>query len=176
MMRSEPRAFARHDETIRPNRRRPAASPQERWLISLIVPTGPAKYAAKSLRLLVRDVEMKPLKILAPIAFCPLVLATAVPANGQDVMVNDARCYLVAHAFANAGNEREKQIAVQAVLFYLGRLSGTPQAVQAELATQARTVANDSTGELMGACTRYMTSRVAEIEAVYQAVAESQRR
>jgi len=99
----------------------------------------------------------------------------ASPAMSQ-AGVNSVQCVIVATVHSRAGNENQKRIAVLAEAFYLGRLTGSTEQLQAEFARQVKTITSQNNGEIMNQCARAMNSKIEEVKGIQQALARAQKR
>jgi hypothetical protein len=94
-------------------------------------------------------------------ALAAMLLATTGAATAQSA--NDARCILLANAFANQAKDANQQkIAEDSIYFYLGRIGGQPTAAQmkAALDAQAKTLNDNNAGALMGECVKAVQAKV----------------
>jgi hypothetical protein len=100
---------------------------------------------------------MKLIKTLAAIA----LIAPAATVSAQSA--NDARCIVLASAFANQSKEPNQQkVAEDSLYFYLGRISGQPTTAQMKAAmdAQAKTITDATAGTLMGECVKAVQAKV----------------
>ena len=101
------------------------------------------------------------------IALAATMLATSGAAAAQSA--NDARCILLANAFAGQAKDANQQkIAEDSIYFYLGRISGQPTAAQmkAVLDAQAKTLNDSNAGQLMGECVKAVQAKVQLMQAI----------
>lgn len=76
---------------------------------------------------------------------------------------SDARCLLLANAFANQSKDANQQkLAEDSIYFYLGRINGQPTTAQmkAALDAQAKTLNDTNAGALMGECVKAVQMKV----------------
>lgn len=95
------------------------------------------------------------------IALAAALLATSGTAVAQSAA--DARCIVLATAFANQSKDANQQkIAEDSLYFYLGRMNGQPTAAQfkAELDAQSKTITDANAGPLMNDCVKAVQVKV----------------
>ena len=95
------------------------------------------------------------------LALAAAFLATSGAAAAQSA--NDARCIVLATAFANQSKDANQQkIAEDSLYFYLGRISGQPTTAQfkAALDAQSKTLTDATAGNLMGDCVKAVQAKV----------------
>ena len=98
---------------------------------------------------------------IAHIALAAALFATSGAATAQSA--TDARCLVLANAFANQAKDATQQkLAEDSIYFYLGRISGQPTTAQlkAALDTQAKTLNDNNAGTLMGECVKAVQVKV----------------
>ena len=101
-----------------------------------------------------------------------LTLAAALLASGTAAAAqsaSDARCILLANAFAGQSKEANQQkMAEDSLYFYLGRISVQATATQLKtlLDAQAKTINNDNAGALMGECAKAVQAKVQLMETI----------
>ena len=89
------------------------------------------------------------------------LLASGTAATAQTA--TDARCILLANAFAgNATDANQKALAQATLYFYLGRMNGQPTTAQmkAALDQQAKTITDANAGTLMGDCVKPVSAKI----------------
>jgi len=89
------------------------------------------------------------------------LLATGGAATAQTA--NDARCILLANAFAGQSKDaNQKKLAEDSLYFYLGRIDGQPSAAQMKtvMDAQAKTLTDANAGQLMGECVKAVQAKV----------------
>src|SRR5215212_7650085 len=104
---------------------------------------------------------------LATPALGAALLATNGAAAAQSA--TDARCIVLASAFANQSKEANQQkVAEDSLYFYLGRINGQPTAAQMKAAmdAQAKTITDASAGALMGECVKAVQAKVQLLQAL----------
>jgi hypothetical protein len=95
-----------------------------------------------------------------------LVLATALLASGTAAAAQsatDARCILLANAFAGQSKDAKQQkIAEDTLYFYLGRIAGQPTTAQmkAVMEQQSKTITDANAGTLMGDCVKPISAKI----------------
>ena len=95
------------------------------------------------------------------------LLATGGSAGAQSA--TDARCILLANAFAGPGADAKQQkIAEDTLYFYLGRIAGTPTAAQMKAAMdqQGKTITDANAGAMMNDCVKPVLARVQMLQAL----------
>jgi hypothetical protein len=95
------------------------------------------------------------------IALAATLMAASGTAAAQSA--NDARCLLLANAFANQSKEANQQkLAEDSIYFYLGRINGQPTTAQikAALDAQAKSITDANAGALMGDCVKAVQMKV----------------
>ena len=100
---------------------------------------------------------MKALSLALAAAF--LTVGSAAAAQST----TDARCIVLATAFANQSKDANQQkIAEDSLYFYLGRLNGQPSTAQfkAMLDAQGKTITDANAGSLMGDCVKAVQAKV----------------
>jgi hypothetical protein len=95
----------------------------------------------------------------------PAVAAALLATNGAAAAqsATDARCIVLASAFANQSKEPNQQkVAEDSLYFYLGRISGQPTTAQMKAAmdAQAKTITDANAGTLMGECVKAVQAKV----------------
>jgi hypothetical protein len=96
------------------------------------------------------------------IALVVALLATSGAAIAQDAP-NNARCLLLANAFANQAKDANQQkLAEASIYFYLGRIGGQPTTAQlkATLDAQAKTLNDSNAGPLMNDCVKAVQAKI----------------
>jgi len=89
------------------------------------------------------------------------LVATSGAATAQTA--NDARCILLANAFAGQSKDaNQKKLAEDSLYFYLGRIDGQPSAAQMKtvMDAQAKTLTDANAGQLMGECVKAVQAKV----------------
>ena len=89
------------------------------------------------------------------------LVATSGAATAQTA--NDARCILLANAFAGQSKDaNQKKLAEDSLYFYLGRIDGQPTAAQMKtvMDAQAKTLTDANAGQLMGECVKAVQAKV----------------
>jgi len=82
---------------------------------------------------------------------------------------NDARCILLANAFAGDSKDAKQQkIAEDTLYFYLGRIAGQPTAAQMKAAfdQQGKTITDANAGPLMNDCVKPVLAKVQVLQAL----------
>jgi hypothetical protein len=100
-------------------------------------------------------------------ALAAALLATGGAAAAQSA--TDARCIVLATAFANQSKDANQQkLAEDSLYFYLGRIGGQPTAAQmkALLDQQAKTITDANAGTLMGDCVKGVQAKVQLLQAL----------
>lgn len=95
------------------------------------------------------------------LALSAALLATSAAAAAQSA--NDARCIVLATAFANQSKDANQQkIAEDSLYFYLGRIAGQPTTAQmkAVMDAEAKTLNDTNAGALMGECVKAVQAKV----------------
>jgi hypothetical protein len=105
---------------------------------------------------------MKFRSFLIALALGASASAPAAAQNGTD----SARCFLVANLFAAEGAEEDKAPAVQASIFYLGRLTGTPAQLETQFSSLVRSITAATSAPLMQACLNEMSRRANDVKAI----------
>jgi hypothetical protein len=98
---------------------------------------------------------------LAPLALAAALLATSTAATAQSA--TDARCILLANAFAAQSKDtNQRKLAEDSLYFYLGRINGQPTAAQMKsvMDAQAKTLTDANAGTLMGECVKAVQAKV----------------
>lgn len=98
---------------------------------------------------------------IARIALAAILVATSAAATAQSA--TDARCIVLATAFANQSKDANQQkLAEDSLYFYLGRISGQPSTAQfkAALDAQGKTISDANAGTLMGDCVKAVQAKV----------------
>ena len=101
------------------------------------------------------------------LAVAAAVLVTGTAAAAQSA--NDARCILLANAFAGDSKDAKQQkIAEDTLYFYLGRIAGQPTAAQMKAAfdQQGKTITDANAGPLMNDCVKPVLAKVQMLQAV----------
>jgi hypothetical protein len=101
------------------------------------------------------------------LAIAAALLVTSGAAAAQTA--NDARCILLANAFAGQSKEaNQKKMAEDSLYFYLGRIDGQPTAAQmkAVMDAQAKTLNDTNAGTLMGECVKAVQAKVQLLQAL----------
>jgi|GEM_PF-5175717 hypothetical protein len=96
-----------------------------------------------------------------------LLTASGTAASAQSA--NDARCILLANAFAGDSKDAKQQkIAEDTLYFYLGRIAGQPTAAQMKAAfdQQGKTITDANAGPLMNDCVKPVLAKVQMLQAV----------
>ena len=89
------------------------------------------------------------------------LLAAGSAATAQSA--TDARCIVLATAFANQSKDANQQkLAEDSLYFYLGRINGQPTTPQfkAALDAQSKTLTDANAGTLMGECVKAVQAKV----------------
>ena len=98
----------------------------------------------------------------APLAaLAAALLATSGAASAQSA--TEARCILLANAFAAQSKDANQQkLAEDSLYFYLGRITGQPTAAQMKVVmdAQAKTLTDANAGTLMGECVKAVQAKV----------------
>ena len=95
------------------------------------------------------------------LALAAALVATSGAATAQTA--NDARCILLANAFAGQSKDaNQKKLAEDSLYFYLGRIDGQPSAAQMKtvMDAQAKTLTDANAGQLMGECVKAVQAKV----------------
>ena len=95
------------------------------------------------------------------LALAAALVATSGAATAQTA--NDARCILLANAFAGQSKDaNQKKLAEDSLYFYLGRIDGQPTAAQMKtvMDAQAKTLTDANAGQLMGECVKAVQAKV----------------
>jgi hypothetical protein len=95
------------------------------------------------------------------VAVAVALLATGGSAGAQSA--TDARCILLANAFAAQGSDAKQQkVAEDTLYFYLGRISGNPTAAQmkAVMDAQGKTITDANAGPMMNDCVKPVLEKV----------------
>ena len=95
------------------------------------------------------------------LALAAALVATTGAATAQTA--NDARCILLANAFAGQSKDaNQKKLAEDSLYFYLGRIDGQPSAAQMKtvMDAQAKTLTDANAGQLMGECVKAVQAKV----------------
>jgi hypothetical protein len=95
------------------------------------------------------------------LAIAAALLTTSTAAAAQSA--TDARCILLANAFAQQSKDAQAQkVAEDSLYFYLGRIGGQPTAAQmkAVMDAQAKTLTDANAGTLMGECVKAVQAKV----------------
>jgi hypothetical protein len=98
---------------------------------------------------------------LTRLALAAGLLASGGAAAAQSAI--DARCILLANAFAGQSKDANQQkIAQDTLYFYLGRINGqpTPAQMKAAMDAQAKTITDANSGTLMGDCVKAVQAKV----------------
>ena len=101
---------------------------------------------------------MKAFSLALAVAF--MTVGSAATAQSA---ATDARCIVLATAFANQSKDANQQkIAEDSLYFYLGRLNGQPSTAQfkAMLDAQGKTITDANAGSLMGECVKAVQAKV----------------
>jgi len=99
------------------------------------------------------------------VAAALLMASTAAAAQSA----NDARCILLANAFAGDSKDAKQQkIAEDTLYFYLGRIAGQPTAAQMKAAfdQQGKTITDANAGPLMNDCVKPVLAKVQVLQAL----------
>ena len=82
-------------------------------------------------------------------------------------LARDAKCFVISNTFAQRGdNEQAKEVAKLSSYFYLGRLAGTPQQIEAALVAQAKALTPQTSGAVMQECAKTMAQSSSVVEAI----------
>ena len=95
------------------------------------------------------------------ITLAAALLTTSGAAAAQSA--NDARCIILANAFAGQSKDANQQkLAEDSLYFYLGRINGQPTTAQmkAVMDAQAKTLTDANAGTLMGECVKAVQAKV----------------
>jgi hypothetical protein len=95
------------------------------------------------------------------------LLATSGSAVAQSA--TDARCILLANAFAGQSTDAKQQkVAEDTLYYYLGRIAGTPTAAQmkAALDQQGKTITDANAGPLMNDCVKPVLAKVEVLQSL----------
>jgi hypothetical protein len=95
------------------------------------------------------------------LALAAALLTTGGAATAQTA--NDARCILLANAFAGQSKDaNQKKVAEDSLYFYLGRIDGQPTAAQMKtvMDAQAKTLTDANAGPMMGECVKAVQAKV----------------
>ena len=95
------------------------------------------------------------------IALAAALLTVGSAAAAQSA--TDARCIVLASAFASQSKDANQQkLAEDSLYFYLGRINGQPTTAQfkAALDAQSKTLTEATAGNLMGECVRAVQAKV----------------
>jgi hypothetical protein len=106
------------------------------------------------------------MKTIRLAAAAVLLMATTPPAAQS---ANDARCILLAKAFAGDSKDAKQQkIAEDTLYFYLGRIAGQPTAAQMKAAfdQQGKTITDANAGPLMNDCVKPVLAKVQVLQAL----------
>ena len=101
------------------------------------------------------------------IVLAATLLATGSAAAAQSA--TDARCIVLATAFANQAKDANQQkIAEDSVYVYLGRINSQPTMAQmkAALDAQSKTLNDNNAGALMGDCVKAVQAKVQLLQSV----------
>jgi hypothetical protein len=104
---------------------------------------------------------MKATHLALTAASTAALLASATAATAQTA--TDARCILLANAFAAQSKDANQQkLAESTLYFYLGRIAGQPTTAQmkAVMDQQAKTITDANAGTLMGDCVKPLSAKV----------------
>jgi hypothetical protein len=104
---------------------------------------------------------------ISRIAIAAALLVTSAAAAAQSA--TDARCILLANAFAQQSKDAQaKKIAEDSLYFYLGRIAGQPTTAQMKAAmdAQAKTLTDANAGTLMGECVKAVQAKVQLLQTV----------
>ena len=99
-------------------------------------------------------------------------LAAALLATGGSAVAQtatDARCILLANAFAGQSSDSKQQkVAEDTLYFYLGRMAQTPTAAQmkAALEQQGKSITDANAGKLMNDCIKPVVARIQVLESL----------
>ena len=99
------------------------------------------------------------------VAAALLVASTAATAQSA----TDARCILLANAFAgDAKDAKQQKIAEDTLYFYLGRIAGQPTAAQmkAVLDEQGKTITDANAGPMMNDCVKPVVAKVQVLQSL----------
>jgi len=102
-----------------------------------------------------------------PLAVAAALLMASTAAAAQSA--NDARCILLANAFAgDAKDAKQQKIAEDTLYFYLGRIAGQPTAAQmkAALDEQGKTLTDANAGPLMNDCVKPVLAKVQVLQSL----------
>jgi len=103
------------------------------------------------------------------ITLAAALLTTSGAAVAQSA--NDARCILLANAFASQSKDANQQkLAEDSLYFYLGRINGQPTTAQmkAVMDAQAKTLTDANAGTLMGECVKAVQAKVQLLQTLAQ--------
>lgn len=103
----------------------------------------------------------------APLALAATLLASTGAATAQSA--NDARCILLANAFATSSKDANQQkIAEDTLYFYLGRINGQPTAAQMKgvMDQQGKTLTDANAGAQMAQCVKPVQAKVQLLQTV----------
>jgi len=95
------------------------------------------------------------------VAVASALLAVSSAATAQSA--TDARCIVLASAFASQSKDANQQkLAEDSLYFYLGRVNGQPTTPQfkAALDAQSKTLTDANAGTLMGECVKAVQAKV----------------
>jgi len=101
------------------------------------------------------------------LAVAAVLLMASTAAAAQSA--NDARCILLANAFAGDSKDAKQQkIAEDTLYFYLGRIAGQPTAAQMKAAfdQQGKTITDANAGPLMNDCVKPVLAKVQVLQAL----------
>jgi hypothetical protein len=104
---------------------------------------------------------------VAQLALAAALLTASAAATAQSA--TDARCILLANAFASQSKDANQQkIAEDTLYFYLGRINGAPTAAQmkAVMDQQGKTLTNANAPTLMSECVKPVEAKVELLQAV----------
>ena len=87
---------------------------------------------------------------------------------------SDVKCFLLSNMFASSTDAKAKQAAAQAVLFYLGRLSGPATRIEAALATEAKTITPQTAGPTMQICVQAFAQKAKELQGINERLSKAQ--
>ena len=99
------------------------------------------------------------------VAAALLVGSTAATAQSA----TDARCILLANAFAgDAKDAKQQKIAEDTLYFYLGRIAGQPTAAQMKSALdeQSKTITDANAGPMMNDCVKPVVAKVQVLQSL----------
>lgn len=74
-------------------------------------------------------------------------------------LAGDARCFIASNMFAQSRDEKQKELAVQAAYFYLGRLEGSTAQIEEAFAAQAKAITLENAPSTMEACARTVAEK-----------------